>query len=116
MRHPPTWPARLHPLVPADTLPPEQGPDLQPLPPGALVADTSRTVDAFQLRADLVSDLLAWSGGDVVISGGLPAVELPDGDLVHLGDYAVRDTPGGDPRAEPAAGFWQRWCPAAPEH
>lgn len=101
MIHPMTWPAPLHPLVHADDL-----------PAGSLVADTTRTVTAFQLRADLISDLLAWSGGDVDIVDGAPALRLPNGDVVHLGDYVLRDTPDAPPHGEPADGFWTRWCPA----
>lgn len=112
MRHPHTWPTRLHPLVRADTLPPLQGPDLPPLSPAALVADVSRSVEAWQLRADLVSDLLAATGGDVEIVNGAPALLLPDGQVVHLGDYVLRDDTGF--RAEAADGFWTRWCPAEP--
>lgn len=107
MRHPDTWPALLHPLTAADGS-------------SALVADTSRTVEAFQLRADLVSEAVLWSAGQLDISRGTPAIVLPDGGgRVELGDYVVRPAGrAGDragQRAEPAGGFWQRWCPAA-EH
>ena len=98
MRHPTTWPAQLHPLVDAGE--------------GALTPDTSRTVEAFQLRADLLRAALAWTGGQLDISRGTPAVLLPGAaGRIELGDYAVRV--GGVLHAEPAAGFWTRWWPAA---
>jgi hypothetical protein len=103
VRHPDTWPALLHPLLPV------AGSD-------ALVVDLDRTLEAFQLRADLVSELVLWSAGQLDISRGTPAVVLPaGGGRVELGDYVVRPH-GGDragQRAEPAAGFWQRWRPVA---
>jgi hypothetical protein len=110
MRHPTTWPAPVHPLVEAGTLPP----GLDPVPLSALVADPTRTVEAFQYRPDLTLDLVTWSGGVVGIVDGAPALLLRTGGVVRLGDYALRDNPDGDVRAEVAAGFWQRWSPADP--
>lgn len=107
MNHPTRWPALLHPLLPVD------GSD-------TLVPDLDRPVEAFQLRPDLVSELVLWAAGHLDISRGTPAVVLPGGGgRVDLGDYVVRPhVPGGPAgdrtgqRAEPAAGFWQRWHPA----
>jgi hypothetical protein len=100
VRHPETWPAQLHPLIPV-------------VDSDVLVPDLDRTVEAFQLRADLVSDLVLWSAGQLDISRGTPAVVLPDGGgRVELGDYVVRPVGARrGQRAEPAAGFWQRFRP-----
>lgn len=106
MRHPETWPALLHPLLQVG-----DSPDLVP--------DLDRLVEAFQLRPDLVSELVLWAAGHLDISRGTPTVVLPaGGGRVELGDYVVRPyVPGGwagdhtGQRAEPAPGFWQRWRP-----
>lgn len=71
-----------------------------------------RTVEAFQLRPDLVDAFLAWTGGTRLMLNGGPVVLLPgdapaDTRLVGLGDFAVRD--GDQLRAEPALGFAQRY-------
>lgn len=73
-----------------------------------------RTVEVFQLRPDLVAEFVAWSGGQQLLLNGGPVVLLPGtapaaSRLVGLGDYAVRD--GDTLRAEPAAGFAQRYQP-----
>ena len=73
-------------------------------------------VQVFQLRPDLVEQLRDWSGGQVVVVNGGPAVLLP-GDtplttrLVELGNFAVRD--GATFQAEPANGFYRRYQPAS---
>ena len=66
-------------------------------------------VEVFQLRPDLVAELVAWSGGQQVLINGGPAVLLPGGGAVGLGDFAVRD-PGGI-SAERADGFYSRFRP-----
>lgn len=101
------WPYPHHPLVDVARVSLRRGvageePRLEP--------DTSIAVEVFQLRPLTVDAFATWCGGDIVIVDGGPAVVLPDGDTVRLGDYAVLE----DDRflAEPAAGFAQRYTPA----
>ena len=80
------------------------------------IAD-GQAVEVFQLRPDLVEQLRAWAGGEVVFVNDGPAVLLPGagpagGRLVGLGDFAVRD--GATSQAEPGDGFYRRYQPAAP--
>lgn len=99
IEHPP---ARCHPLV-AD-----EADRLQP--------DTSRTVEVFPLRPDLVQEFVAWTGGEVLVVNGGQAV-LFDGQVAGLGDYAVRDADEAahdHARREPAGGFDQRYQLADP--
>lgn len=98
-------PAPFHPLLPATDDDPEPRPD------------TSRVVEVHQLRPDLVDALVEWCEGTQLTLNGGAVVLLPGRGssatrLVGLGDYAVRD--GATYRAEPAAGFAQRYTPAEP--
>lgn len=82
---------------------------------GAVVADEAVTVEVFQHRPDLTDQLVAWSGGELLVVNGGPVVLLPGSRraaqrLVGLGDYAVRD--GDTVTAEEAAGFYQRFVAA----
>ena len=80
------------------------------------IAD-GQVVAVFQLRPDLVEQLRAWAGGQVVSVNGAPAVLLLPGStaltarLVELGNFAVRD--GATFQAEPANGFYRRYQPAS---
>lgn len=76
-----------------------------------LEPDLSVTVLAFQLRPLTVEGCAAWCGGSVAIVDGGPAVDLDDGERARLGDYVVEVD--GHFHAEPAAGFAQRFAPAA---
>lgn len=92
-------PASCHPLVEDDR--------------GKLAVDPDRTVLVFPLRADLVDEFAAWTGGEVLVVNGGQAV-IFDGQVAGLGDYAVRDADDhgelvGPARREQAAGFDQRY-------
>ena len=79
------------------------GPDGQP--------DPDRThVELFQHRPGQTDALLAWTGGRRVIVNNMPAVVLPNGDPVGLGDFALR-YPAGRLRVEYADGIATRYQP-----
>lgn len=89
-----TWPHTFHPLD----------------------GESREAVEVFQLRPDLVDQLVAWSGGELLVVNSGPAVLLPGETpvqtrLVSLGDFAVRLVDGSY-RPEPADGFWRRYRPA----
>lgn len=84
-------------------------PDNEPV----LTPDYTLTVGVFQLRPLTVDAFVAWSDGQMILVNGGPAVVLPDdGGIVGLGDYGVREN--SFIRAEPAAGFAQRYTPVEP--
>lgn len=83
---------------------------------GALVADGTVTVEAYQLTPGDVVGFVAWAGGPDVLtprlaSGGV-AVIVGGAFVgqVELGDYLLRRD-GGLVR-EPFDGFWNRYIPA----
>jgi hypothetical protein len=76
-----------------------------------LAPDLSVTVLAFQLRPLIVEACATWCGGTATIIDGGPTVDLGDGEVGVLGDYVVHD--GTRFTVEPAAGFAQRFTPAA---
>jgi hypothetical protein len=103
------WPWPHHPLNLVDPPPPEDE-DAAPGEP-TLEPDTAVTVQAFQVRPLTVDACAAWCGGQVATINGGPAVVLPRAAVAGLGDYVVQD--GARFKVEPAAGFAQRFTPAA---
>lgn len=78
--------------------------------------DPSRVqVELFLHRPDLTDELAGWSHGTVVLVNGGPAVVLPNGDPVGLGDYALRFPKSGRLRLEPADGLATRYTLAEEE-
>lgn len=111
MTWPQTWPATLHPLVEARH---DEREDVDPADAvTVLVPDEAVTVEAFQVRPDLLDAAQRWSGGVLVEVNGGPALLVARG-VAGLGDYLVRRAGSAVTHAEPAAGFAQRYQPAEP--
>lgn len=104
------WPWPHHPLHLVEPGAPD-GEDAAPAEP-TLQPDTSVTVLVFQVRPLTVQACADWCGGQVVTINGGPAVVFPRGNVAGLGDYVRQD--GAGFRAEPAAGFAQRYTPVEP--
>jgi hypothetical protein len=103
VKYPTEWPALMWPMVEDPN-----GTD------GALIPDKTRTAWAFQHIPGRSQELAEWADGGIRHWGEI-VVQLPNRDLVYLGDFALRDTLETPAYAEPADGFWQRWTPADTE-
>ncbi|MEV1295766.1 hypothetical protein [Pseudonocardia sp. NPDC049635] len=66
-------------------------------------------VELYQHRPGQTDALVAWSKGRRLVVNGMPAVVLPNGDPVGLGDYALRFPNTGRLRLEPADGLATRY-------
>jgi len=65
-------------------------------------------VELYQHRPGETDALIAWTNGRRVIVNNMPAVVLPNGDPVGLGDFALR-YPKGRLRVEYADGLATRY-------
>lgn len=78
--------------------------------------DPDRTrVELFQHLPGQTDALVTWAGGRRVIVNNMPAVVLPNGDPVGLGDFALRYPTAGRLRVEYADGLATRYQPADQE-
>jgi hypothetical protein len=73
------------------------------------IADTSTTVQGYQLRPDTWRDLATWCGGSMTVVDGNQAITIGTA-TAQLGDFVMLQD--GVFHVEPGDGHYQRWAAA----